>query len=75
MSMNELRTITSKTKHLIYSIYHLFYLLIAQQVQEMHNSLELQYWTRLSEMRNRYESTLQQQQLNKSSKQLNGGPR
>jgi len=42
----------------------------------MHNSLELQYWTRLSEMRNRYESTLQQQQqLNKSSKQLNGGPR
>ncbi|CAF5026118.1 unnamed protein product, partial [Rotaria magnacalcarata] len=30
-----------------------------QQVQEMHNSLELQYWTRLSEMRNRYESTLQ----------------
>ncbi|CAF1055106.1 unnamed protein product [Rotaria sordida] len=45
-----------------------------QQVQEMHNSLELQYWTRLSEMRNRYESTLQQQ-LSKSSKQLNGGPR
>ncbi|CAF2527477.1 unnamed protein product [Rotaria sp. Silwood2] len=45
-----------------------------QQVQEMHNSLELQYWTRLSEMRNRYESSLQQQ-LSKSSKQLNGGPR
>jgi hypothetical protein len=46
-----------------------------QQVQEMHNSLELQYWTRLSEMRNRYESTLQHQQINKSSKQFNGGPR
>jgi hypothetical protein len=41
----------------------------------MHNSLELQYWSRLSDMRNRYESTLQQQQLPKSSKQLNGGPR
>lgn len=45
----------------------------------MHNSLELQYWTRLSEMRNRYESTLQQQQQQqqfpKSSKQLNGGHR
>jgi hypothetical protein len=51
-----------------------FSIYLAQQVQEMHNSLELQYWTRLSEMRNRYESTLQQQQLNKSSKQLNGGP-
>jgi hypothetical protein len=38
----------------------------------MHNSLELQYWTRLSEMRNRYESTLQH---NKPSKQFNGGPR
>ncbi|CAF4459376.1 unnamed protein product [Rotaria socialis] len=46
-----------------------------QQVQEMHNSLELQYWTRLSEMRNRYESTLQQQIPKSSSKQLNGGPR
>ncbi|UJR35707.1 hypothetical protein I4U23_028457 [Adineta vaga] len=44
-----------------------------QQVQEMHNSLELQYWTRLSEMRNRYESTLQQHP--KPPKQLNGGPR
>ncbi|CAF0957614.1 unnamed protein product [Adineta steineri] len=43
-----------------------------QQVQEMHNSLELQYWTRLSEMRNRYESTLQQH--TKPSKQMNGGP-
>jgi hypothetical protein len=41
----------------------------------MHNSLELQYWSRLSDMRNRYESTLQQQPLQKSSKQLNGGPR
>ncbi len=48
---------------------------LAQQVQEMHNSLELQYWTRLSDMRNRYESTLQQQQHTKPSKQLNGGPR
>jgi len=47
---------------------------LAQQVQEMHNSLELQYWTRLSDMRNRYESTLQQQHT-KPSKQLNGGPR
>ncbi len=41
----------------------------------MHNSLELQYWTRISEMRNRYESMLQHQQLTKSSKQFNGGPR
>ena len=41
----------------------------------MRNSLELQYWTRLSEMRNRYESSLQHQQFPKSSKQFNGGPR
>ena len=41
----------------------------------MRNSLELQYWTRLSEMRNRYESTLQHPPLPKSSKQFNGGPR
>lgn len=53
---------------------YFFSILLGQQVQEMHNSLELQYWTRLSEMRNRYESTLQQQ-IAKPSKQLNGGPR
>ncbi|CAF0864506.1 unnamed protein product [Rotaria sordida] len=29
-----------------------------EQIQEIHNSLELQYWKRLSEMRNRYESKL-----------------
>lgn len=75
MSMNELRTITSKTIESII-INHIFSFSygLAQQVQEMHNSLELQYWTRLSEMRNRYESNLQQQ-LSKSSKPMNGGPR
>jgi hypothetical protein len=73
MSMNELRTITSKEENKLFLlIFHFIHL--AQQVQEMHNSLELQYWTRLSDMRNRYETTLQQQ-LTKSSKQLNGGPR
>jgi len=75
MSMNELRTITSKTNKKSRLLSSIFSIYLAQQVQEMHNSLELQYWTRLSEMRNRYESTLQQQQLNKSSKQLNSGPR
>ena len=48
---------------------------IAQRVREVRNRLELQYWTRLSEMRNRYESSLQHQQFPKSSKQFNGGPR
>ncbi len=35
-----------------------FFFDLAEQVQEIHNSLELQYWQRLSEMRNRYESKL-----------------
>ncbi|CAF4855618.1 unnamed protein product [Rotaria sp. Silwood1] len=30
-----------------------------EQIQEIHHSLELQYWKRLSEMRNRYESKFQ----------------
>ena len=48
--------------------------LVAQQVQEMHNSLELQYWTRLSDMRHRYESTVPPPYV-KAPKQLNGAPR
>ena len=72
--MNELRTITSNKPFHKMKASILF--ILAQQVQEMHNSLELQYWTRLSEMRNRYESNLQQSpSLPKSSKHFNGAPR
>jgi len=56
LSLNELQSITSKIKIFVF-IYFIF-IYLAEQVQEIHNSLELQYWKRLSEMRNRYESKL-----------------
>jgi hypothetical protein len=58
LSLNDLHTITSNTQ--TYSRFSRmnFYIYLAEQVQEIHNTLELQYWKRLSEMRNRYESKL-----------------
>jgi hypothetical protein len=58
LSLNELHSITSKTK-LFFFLFVIFFLnSLDRQIQEIHNSLELQYWKRLSEMRNRYESKL-----------------
>jgi len=59
LSLNELHSITSKTKLFFFCSFHYFLLnSLDEQIQEIHNSLELQYWKRLSEMRNRYESKL-----------------
>lgn len=55
-SLNDLHSITG-TSRLSFDVY-VFLFLLAEQVQEMHQSLEFQYCQRLSEMRNRYESKL-----------------
>ncbi len=57
LSLNDLRSITSNPQ-LSFLLSHAPWIYLAEQVQEIHNSLELQYWKRLSEMRNRYESKL-----------------
>ncbi|CAF1056045.1 unnamed protein product, partial [Didymodactylos carnosus] len=41
-----------------------------QQVNEMRTSLELQYWNRMSDMRNRYEHTLQQMKTSSKSSNI-----
>ena len=76
VSMNELRTITSKEQRAecLFLFHRRPLSLVAQQVQEMHNSLELQYWTRLADMRHRYESTVPPPYV-KASKPVNGAPR
>jgi hypothetical protein len=56
LSLNELHTITSK--NILLPFQYFLLISLAEQVQEMHNSLELQYWKRLSDMRHRYESKL-----------------
>jgi hypothetical protein len=60
LSLNDLHNLASNISTIptFFLSSHIPFRVLAEQIQEIHKTLELQYWKRLSEMRRRFETKL-----------------